>query len=126
MKSLPYWFVGIGTLFVLVGMLWGIQMSITQDFTLAPAHAHNNLIGFVIMTIYGFYYRLVPAAAGKRLALIHFWVALVAALVFIPGIALAITGKGEILAEIGSILVVLSMLIFAWTVWTNKAGLTNP
>lgn len=126
MKSLPYWFVGIGTLFVLVGMLWGIQMSITQDFTLAPAHAHNNLIGFVVMTVYGFYYRLVPAAADKRLAVVHFWVALVAALAFVPGIALAITGKGEILAQIGSILVVLSMAIFAWTVWTNRAGLTNP
>lgn len=126
MKSLPYWFVGIGTIFVLVGMLWGIQMSITQDFTLAPAHAHNNLIGFVVMTVYGFYYRLVPAAADRRLAVVHFWVSFVAALAFVPGIALAITGKGEILAQIGSVLVVLSMLIFSFTVWTNRAGLTNP
>jgi len=126
MKSLPYWFVGIATIFVLVGMAWGIQMSITQDHLLAPAHAHNNLIGFVVMTVYGFYYRLVPAAADKPLAVVHFWVSLVAALVFAPGIALAISGKGDILAQIGSILVVLSMLIFSWTVWTNRAGLTNP
>jgi hypothetical protein len=126
MKSLPYWFVGIATIFVLVGMAWGIQMSITQDHLLAPAHAHNNLIGFVVMTVYGFYYRLVPAAADKRLAVVHFWVSLVAALVFAPGIALAISGKGDILAQVGSILVVLSMLIFSWTVWTNRAGLTNP
>ena len=125
MKSLPYWFVGVGSIFVLAGMAWGIQMSITQDFTLAPAHAHNNLIGFVIMSIYGFYYRLVPAAADKRLAVIHFWVALLSVVVFVPGIALAIQGKGEIGAIVGSLLVVLSMLIFAWTVWTNKAGLTN-
>jgi len=125
MKSLPYWFVGVGSIFVLAGMAWGIQMSITQDFTLAPAHAHNNLIGFVIMSVYGFYYRLVPAAAAKRLAVIHFWVALVSVVVFVPGIALAIQGKGEIGAIVGSLLVVLSMLIFAWTVWTNKAGLTN-
>jgi hypothetical protein len=126
MKSLPYWFVGVGTIFVLAGMLWGIQMSITQDFTLAPAHAHNNLIGFVVMTVYGFYYRLVPAAADKRLAVLHFWISLVAVLAFVPGIALAISGKGEILAQLGSVLVVLSMLIFAWTVWSNRAGLTNP
>jgi len=125
MKSLPYWFVGVGSIFVLAGMAWGIQMSITQDFTLAPAHAHNNLIGFVIMSIYGFYYRLVPAAADKRLAVIHFWVALLSVVVFVPGIALAIQGKGEIGAIVGSLLVVLSMLIFVWTVWTNKAGLTN-
>ena len=126
MKSLPYWFVGIGTLFVLAGMVWGIQMAITQDHLLAPAHAHNNLIGFVIMTVYGFYYRLVPAAADKRLAVIHFWVALASALVFPVGIAMAILGKGDILVQVGSILVIVSMLIFAWTVWTNRAGLTNP
>ena len=126
MKSLPYWFVGIGTLFVLAGMVWGIQMAITQDHLLAPAHAHNNLIGFVIMTVYGFYYRLVPAAADKRLAVIHFWVALASALVFPVGIAMAILGKGDILVQVGSILVIVSMLIFAWTVWTNLAGLTNP
>jgi len=126
MKSLPYWFVSIGTLFVLAGMVWGIQMAITQDHLLAPAHAHNNLIGFVIMTVYGFYYRLVPAAADKRLAVIHFWVALASALVFPVGIAMAILGKGDILVQVGSILVIVSMLIFAWTVWTNRAGLTNP
>lgn len=125
MKTLPYWFIGVGSLFVLAGMAWGIQMSMTQDFTLAPAHAHNNLIGFVIMCVYGFYYRLVPAAADKRLAVVHFWVALASVLVFVPGIAFAIQGKGEIGAIVGSLLVVLSMLIFAWTVWTNKAGLTN-
>jgi len=62
MKSLPFWFVALATLFVIVGMAWGVQMSISQDHLLAPAHAHNNLIGFVTMAVYGFYYRLVPAA----------------------------------------------------------------
>ena len=64
MKTLPYWFVAVATLFVIAGMAWGVQMSITQDHLLAPAHAHNNLIGFVVMVVYGFYYRLVPAAAA--------------------------------------------------------------
>jgi cbb3-type cytochrome oxidase subunit 1 len=126
MKSLPYWFLGAATLFVVAGMLWGMQMSITRDYQLAPAHAHNNLIGFVTMAVYGFYYRLVPAAAARRLAVVHFCVALLGALLFGPGIALAVTGQGEIMAEVSSILVLLAALLFAWTVWTNKAGLTNP
>ena len=126
MKTLPYWFFGISTLFVIAGMAWGVQMSVTQDFTLAPAHAHNNLIGFVIMAIYGIYYRLVPVAANKRLALVHFWIALIGALTFAPGIAMTLLGKGEMLVQISTLFVLGSMLIFAWTVWTNKAGLTNP
>lgn len=126
MKSLPFWFVALATLFVIVGMIWGVQMSMTQDHLLAPAHAHNNLIGFVTMTVYGFYYRLVPAAADKRLALVHFWVALIGAVTFGPGIALAILGKGDVLVQISTLFVLGAMLIFAWTVWTNRAGLTNP
>jgi hypothetical protein len=126
MKSLPYWFVALATLFVIAGMIWGVQMSVTQDHLLAPAHAHNNLIGFVTMTVYGFYYRLVPAAAAKRLALVHFWVALVGAVTFGPGIALVLMGGANLLVQISTLFVLGAMLIFAWTVWTNKAGLTNP
>ena len=91
---------GFGPLFALVGMAWGIQMSIAQDFPLAPAHAHHNLIGLVVMTIYGFYYRLVPVAASKRLAVVHFWIALIGAVTFGPGIAMATLGQGEVLVQI--------------------------
>ncbi len=125
MKSLPYWFIGLATLFAIFGMCWGVQMSITQDYQLAPAHAHNNLIGFVVMAIYGVYYRLVPAAAGKRLALVHFWIALIGSLTFGLGIALAILNITEIVVEVSTLFVLGSMIIFSWTVWTNRAGLTN-
>jgi hypothetical protein len=33
----------------LVGIVLGIVMGIQQDFTLMPAHAHLNLLGFVTM-----------------------------------------------------------------------------
>ncbi len=124
MRSLPYWFIGLGTLFALAGMVFGIYMSATQNFELAPAHAHNNLLGWVTMAIYGLYYKAVPSAAKTRLALVHFWVALLGALTFGPGIAMAILRNGEILVQISSLLVIVAMLIFAWTVFTNKAGLT--
>ena len=126
MKSLPYWFVGLATLFAVFGMAWGVQMSIVQDHTMAPAHAHNNLIGFVTMMVYGFYYRLVPGAADKMLARVHFWVALIGALTFGPGIAMTLVGGSEMLVQISTLFVLGAMLIFAWTVWTNRAGLTNP
>ncbi|MEO6396425.1 MAG: hypothetical protein ABIO40_11000 [Devosia sp.] len=126
MKSLPFWFFGVAVLFVLAGMIWGIQMAISQDHTMAPAHAHNNLIGFVTMAIYGIYYRLVPAAADRRLAVVHFWVALVGAVCFPIGLAMALMGQSDILIQIASIVVLLGMAIFVYTVWTNKAGLTNP
>jgi hypothetical protein len=124
MKSLPFWFIGLAALFALFGMAWGIQMSISQDHTLSGAHAHNNLIGFVAMSIYGFYYKMVPVAAQSRLALVHFAVSLLGALAFGPGVAMAITGQGEWLVVVGSLLTIAGMLIFAVTVFRNRAALT--
>jgi hypothetical protein len=39
------------------GMGLGIFMGLAQDFTLAPAHAHLNLLGWVTMALYGLYHR---------------------------------------------------------------------
>lgn len=125
MKSLPYWFIGLGTLFALAGMVLGIYMGMSEDHSLIDAHAHNNLIGYVTMIIYGVYYRLVPAAASKRLALVHFWLALAGAATFGIGLALALQGISWLI-QVSSLLVILAMLVFSWTVWTNRTGLTNP
>lgn len=125
MKSLPFWFIMLASLFALAGMAFGIYMAASQDHTLAGAHAHNNLIGFVTMALYGVYYRLAPAAAATRLAVIHFWVSLAGAIVFPLGIGMAIMGQGPMLAQLSSLLVIASMLIFAWTVFANRAALTN-
>lgn len=126
MKSLPFWFIFVGTLFALIGMAWGIQMAISQDHSLSGGHAHNNLIGYVTMIIYGVYYRLVPAAATTRLAVVHFWLALLGSAMFGVGISLAVMGTTELLATVSALLTVAGMLIFAWTVWSNRAGLTHP
>jgi len=47
----------VAALAALGGMGLGIVMGISQDFTLAPAHAHLNLLGWVTMAIYGLYHR---------------------------------------------------------------------
>jgi hypothetical protein len=41
----------------LTGMAMGFVMGMSQDFTLAPSHAHLNLLGWVTMAIYGLYHR---------------------------------------------------------------------
>jgi hypothetical protein len=56
-------------------------MSATQDHTLSPAHGHLNLIGFVVMTVFGTFYALSPGAAASRLAAIHYWLSLAAVLI---------------------------------------------
>jgi hypothetical protein len=48
----------------LVGMVAGIKMGISQDFTLAPAHAHLNLLGWVTVALYGLYHRSIGRVGG--------------------------------------------------------------
>jgi hypothetical protein len=68
---------------------------------------------------------LVPEIAARRLAAVHFWLALIAHIVFPVGIGLVVTGKGEVLSVAGSLLEVLSMLLFGIIVWTNRAALAR-
>jgi len=122
-KSIPYYFIGVAVIFALIGMGYGMYMAASQDHLLAGAHAHNNLMGWVTMAIFGLYYRAVPQAVTS-LATLHFWVTLVANLIFPIGIAIAILGMTPALAAIGGILEIISMLIFAYTVYRHRAGLS--
>ena len=99
-------------IFALIGMIWGIQMSATHDHTLSPAHGHLNLIGFVAMSVYGAFYALSPDAAASGLARLHYGLSLLAVVVIAPGIAIAISAENPILAQIGSVLTLASMVLF--------------
>ncbi len=121
MKGIAFLFFLVAALCVTIGMAWGIHMSATANHDMAPAHAHLNLIGWVTMGLFGLYYHVVPAAAEKMLAKIHFVVALAGVVIIVPGIVMALTQQGEALAKIGSILTMVSMLIFVFTVVTNRA-----
>ncbi len=119
MRGVALWFFASGVIYVTCGMIFGIWMSASGDHTLAGAHAHLNLVGWVTMALFGVFYHFVPAAAGRQLAVLHFIIATLGVWFMVPGIALAIQGKTEIPVIIGSFLVLGSMLIFLWTVVTS-------
>lgn len=112
MRGLPYYFMTLAVVSILIGMGWGIQMSVTMDHSMHPAHAHLNLIGWVGFAIFAFYYHLVPAAADTVIAKVHFALAVVGLVLIVPGIVMALNQTGETLAKLGSVLTVLSLLCF--------------
>lgn len=107
----------------MAGMGWGLQMSLARDFTLAPAHAHLNLTGFVALAIFGTYYALNAAAAASRLAQLHCLLAIGGVAIFAPGVAYAVLGQGAELARLGGIVVVASMAVFLVTVIRDVVAL---
>lgn len=122
MGSVATRFFAVGAVAALCGMVWGIQMAATQDHLLSPAHGHLNLIGFVVMSVFGAYYALTPAAAASRMAQAHFWLMLAAVVVIVPGIALAIRGVTEAMAIGGSFLALAGMALFLWVVLRFGVG----
>jgi hypothetical protein len=110
------YFVATGAVLGGLGMVMGIEMGISEDFTLSPAHAHLNLVGWVSLVLFGLAYRAKLASSGA-LAAIHYWVAAAGAIVLPIGIYVTIVGNQPVIAIIGAILSLASMLIFIVNVW---------
>jgi hypothetical protein len=111
-----------GVLILLAGIIAGIAMGIEQDFTLAPAHAHFNLVGGVLLFLFGLYYNLVPSAGNHRLAKLQGWLPIIGAILFPAGVALVLLkGTSFIVAPIvGSLIVLAAMALFAAIVFRTS------
>lgn len=105
----------VSVVILLIGMLAGIDMGVRQDFVLAPAHAHFNLVGGVLLFMFGLYYRMIPAAGGMRLAEVQGWLHIVGGIVFPAGVALVVLKGPAFIAApiIGSLIVVVAVALFA-------------
>lgn len=112
----------VSVVVLLVGMLTGIAMGIRQDFTLHPAHAHLNLVGGVLLFLFGLYYRLVPAAGADRLAKLQGWLHIVGSILFPAGIAAVVLGGPAFMAlpVVGSLVVVAATALFALIVFRTS------
>jgi hypothetical protein len=113
-------FFAVGVVYVLIGMGWGMHMGEANDFVMAPAHAHLNLLGWVTMALYGIFYALTGQTLSPRLAWANLIASTLGVLVMIPSLALYL-GHGndpQYIPEIvvGEVLTVVGMLIFAVSV----------
>src|SRR4051794_30809655 len=109
----------VSVVILLIGMLAGIIMGIAQNFVLAPAHAHLNLVGGVLLFLFGLYYKLVPAAGTTALARVQGWLHIAGGILFPIGVA-AVLLKGPSLEAApiaGSLVVVAAMVLFALIVF---------
>ncbi|MCX7890427.1 MAG: hypothetical protein N2422_11995 [Rhodobacteraceae bacterium] len=117
-------FLVMGSLYLIIGILFGMYMGGKQDFTFAPLHAHINLLGFVLMTVFGILYRLFPAMDGNLLARLHFWLHQIGALVLLILLFLLFSGRVEEsamvpAAPIAELVVLLSVLAYAVNLFRN-------
>lgn len=86
-------FIVMGAAYLLVGIVLGSYMGGSGDHSLAPVHAHINLLGFTLMTIFGVGYRMIPGLAEGTLPKVHFWLHQIGALGLLVGLFLMMSGR---------------------------------
>jgi len=117
------WLFRISVSIALAGMVLGMAMGITQNFLLAPAHAHFLLLGYVAMFLSALYYRTVPEAAASQLAPVQAVVSVVGAILFPIGIACVRLGeRGRFMPVLvaGWLTVLTGMLLFVVIVYRSS------
>lgn len=105
----------------LCGMGLGIFMAVHQDFTLMPAHAHLNLLGWTTMALYGLYYRG-AIIRRVRLAWIQAGVATVGFVTMTGALAallVTLDHRFEALIGVGASLSLVAMALFLVQVLTE-------
>ena len=81
MDSFAKVFIRASLIWFVLGITMGLAMAIHPPWIIyRPAHAHMNLVGFVVMMIFGVGYQMLPRFFGhpilsRRLAFAHIWLA---------------------------------------------------
>jgi hypothetical protein len=109
-------FFTLAIIYAICGMILGLSMSISQDHTQMPVHAHTMVAGWLMSAVFAFFYHLFPAARASRLAPVHFWLTAVSGIGLLVGLFFLLAGNDAIepLVAVSSIGFFLGMVLFAW------------
>lgn len=125
MIGISNWFLRLAVLYLLAGVGLGLYMAASNNHTMAPVHAHLNLLGWASMALFGLFYRVVPGAATTTLARLHFWIYVPAHFVQMVLLALLFLGFPAVEPALGavSMLVGAAVVVFAVVVWKHTQTL---
>ncbi len=85
-------FLKIAVIYLFLGALLGGYMGATENYAMAPVHAHVALLGWASLALAGVIYHLYPNAALTLLARIHFWLHNIGLPFFMVGLGVVLTG----------------------------------
>jgi hypothetical protein len=121
MPTISRFYFGMAILYLMSGITLGLAMAMSQNHSLAPVHAHINLLGWVTSALFGGYYALNPQKASGWLPRIQCTVFTLGLLVMLPALYYLYVGHPEIEPVLGgaSMAVALGVVLFAAVVFTR-------
>jgi hypothetical protein len=120
MKTIDANYLGLGALWLVLGMGLGIVMAATHDFQYAPVHAHINLIGFASHSIFGLAYRHWQAMKAARLAPFQFWIFVVSTPIMLVSLVFTLSGGPLVPTLIGASGVLVGAILFCIMIWQAR------
>ena len=116
MQGVARQFFILGIVLGIAGMLLGISMAMSHDHLEMPVHAHTMVVGWLMSSVFGFFYHLFPVARQNKLANIHFWLHAIGIVVLVVSLYFVIAGNAAVepITAIASLMVFAGLLLFAW------------
>lgn len=121
--SLGLKLIRIALLYMLVGLIMGLAMAMSHDWTLMSVHSHILLLGWVTMAISGLVYIAEPRCANRKLAGVHFWGHNIGFPVMMISLGFVQYGYDAVepVIGLGSIIVLASLAVFVVNVFSVRS-----
>jgi hypothetical protein len=114
MQGVARSFFSLAVIYALAGMALGIYMGLSQDHAQMPVHAHAMVAGWLMSSVFAFFYHLFPKAGGGTLARVHFWLTAVSGVGLLVSLFFLVLGNTGLDPVVGiwSLLFYAAMLLF--------------
>lgn len=116
MKGAARTFFILALCYAVAGMVLGIYMAASHDHGEMPTHAHIMVAGWLMSSVFAFFYHLFPAIGAKPMARAHFWVQAVSGIVLVVSLFFLLKGNEalEPVTALASIGFLIGTLMFIW------------
>jgi hypothetical protein len=116
MKGAARTFFILALCYAVAGMMLGIYMAASHDHTEMPTHAHIMVAGWLMSSVFAFFYHLFPEIGARPLARAHFWVQAASGIVLVVTLFFVLQGNDalEPVTALASVGFLLGMLMFVW------------
>lgn len=114
------WYIRISVVYLFIGTVFGMYMSITGDFELNSLHTHLSLLGWTTMTLAGLIYHFFPKVAQSVLCKIQFILFNIGLPIMMIGLAIVLSGSKLIaVVSVGASITSIAILVFTINILTG-------
>jgi hypothetical protein len=113
--------------FLILGIMMGLQMAISGDHSIVAAHAHANLLGWVTMALFGTWFAFMPGQAQSRVAKVQYGIYTAGVVIMTPSLYFMLRGNPafEPLVVAGSLMAFAGVLLFAFMVFSGDRSVSR-